>query len=52
METVAWRCSLKKVFLKISQFIKKDILAQVFSCEFPDVFREQRKGALGINELI
>ena len=44
VEAVAWRCSLKKVFLEISQifekissacnFIKKETLAQVFSCEF------------------
>ena len=40
---VTRRCSVKKVFLKISQnspvlrpetFIQEDILAQVFSCEF------------------
>ena len=56
LELVAWRCSVKRVLLKISQnslktpvleslfkkscmpevcnFIKKEPLAQVFSCEF------------------
>ena len=36
-ETVVRRCSVKKLFLEISQihnFIKKEILVQVFSCEF------------------
>ena len=40
-EAVARRCSVKKVFLEISQnsqegcnFIKKKTLTQVFSCEF------------------
>ena len=47
-EAFVWRCSVKKAFLEISQnsqentcaeseasnFIKKETLAQVFSCEF------------------
>ena len=39
------RCSIKKVFLRISQnaeacnFIKKEALAQVFSCEFCEIFK-------------
>ena len=39
-EAVAQRCSAKKVILEISRnsqvcnFIKKEVLAQVFSCEF------------------
>ena len=32
IEAVAQRCSVKKVF--VCNFIKKDTLAQVFSCEF------------------
>ena len=56
-EAVVWRCSIKKVFLEISQnlqdntcvrksfsafpkacnFIKKDSLTQVFSCEFWEI---------------
>ena len=52
-EAVVWRCSKKKVFLEISQNlqentcatepfliindIKKDSLAQVFSCEFCEI---------------
>ena len=61
-EAVVQRCSVKKVFLKISQnsqentcarasfliklqasvcnFIKKETLAQVFSCEFCEVFKK------------
>ena len=38
-ETVVRRYSVKKVFLEISQacnFIKKETLAQVFSCEFSE----------------
>ena len=47
-EAVVWRCSVKKVFLEISQnsqlpkacnFIKKGTLAQVFSCEFCEIFK-------------
>ena len=51
-EAVVQRCSVKKVFLKISQnsqentcarvyfnFIKKETLAQVFSCEFCKSFK-------------
>ena len=60
-EVVAWRCSVKKVFLEISEnsqentcagvfskqswrpqtsnFIKKETLAQVFSCEFCKIFK-------------
>ena len=39
-EAAIWMCCVKKVFLEISQnsqeinFIKKETLAQVFSCEF------------------
>ena len=42
-EAVALRCSIKKVFLEISQtsqscnFIKKKTLAQMFSCEFCEI---------------
>ena len=42
-EAVTERCSAKQVFLKTSQnlqncnFIKKETLAQVFSCEFCDI---------------
>ena len=48
-EAVIQRCSVKKVFLEISQnsqentcarvffFIKKETLAQVFSCEFCEI---------------
>ena len=46
-EAVARRCSVKKAFLEISQnsqenteacnFIKKETLAQVFSCEFCEI---------------
>ena len=36
-----WRCSVKKVFLEISQkacnFLKKEALAQVFFCEFWEI---------------
>ena len=37
------RCSVKKLFLKVSQnsqenFIKKETLAQMFSCEFCETF--------------
>ena len=59
-EVVVQRCSVKKVFLKISQnsqentcaslflnkvagatgnFIKKETLAQMFSCEFCEIFK-------------
>ena len=60
-ETVAWRCSVKEVFLKILQnslentcarvslliklqanvcnFVKKETLVQVFSCEFCEFLR-------------
>ena len=47
-QAVCWRCSIKIVFLEIAQnsqentcacnFIKKETLAQVFSCEFCEVF--------------
>ena len=42
--TVDWRCSINKVFLEISlasacNFIKKEALAQVFSCEFCKISR-------------
>ena len=47
-EAVAQRCSVKKVFLEISKnsqentcascnFIKKETLTQVFSCEFFEI---------------
>ena len=61
-ESVGQRCSVKNVFLKISQnsqentcdrvslllklqssacnFIKKETLAQVFSCQFSEIFKE------------
>ena len=53
IEAVGQRCSLKKVFLEISEnsrentcarpqscnFIKKETLAQVFSCEFWEIFK-------------
>ena len=38
-KAVARRCSVKKMFLEISQvcsFIKKEPLAQLFSCEFSE----------------
>ena len=45
-EAVVWRCSVKKVFLEISlnsqkacNFIKKETLAQVLSCEFCEIFK-------------
>ena len=49
-EAVARRCSVKKVFLEISQNsqghkvaglrpLKKEILAQVFSCEFYEIIK-------------
>ena len=40
-EAVFQRCSVKKVFLKISKifFIKKETLAQVVSCEFCEIFK-------------
>ena len=50
-KAVTWRCSVKKVFLEISQnsqentcvklktcnFIKKETLAQLFACEFCEI---------------
>ena len=49
IEAVAWRCSVKKVLLVISQnsrktpvpesLFKKETLAQVFSCEFCEISR-------------
>ena len=49
-EPVVHRCSVKRVFLKISQnsqenrpetcnFIKKETVEQVFSCEFHEIFK-------------
>ena len=48
-EVVAQRCSVKKVLLKTLQnsqentcakaFIKKEIFAQVFACEFCEIFK-------------
>ena len=49
-EAAICRCSVKKIFLKILQnsqentcgrvnFIKKETLAQVFSCEFCKIFK-------------
>ena len=35
-EAVAWRCSVKKVILKV---FKTETLAQVFSCEFCEIFK-------------
>ena len=60
-EAVVRRCSIKKVFLEILQnsqenFIKKESLAQVFSCEFWEIsknnfFTEQlRRLLLQVNE--
>ena len=55
-EAVLWRCSVKKVILKISQnsqkapmseacnFIKKETLAQVFSCEFCEILKNTSSG--------
>ena len=42
IEAVVWRCSVKKVFLEISacNFIKKESLAQVFSCGFCEISGE------------
>ena len=50
LEAVVRKCSIKKVFLKISQilqentragnFIKKETLAQVFSCEIAKFLRK------------
>ena len=52
-EAVVQRCSVKKVFLEISQisqekpeacnFIKKETLAQVFSCEFCEIINYKSK---------
>ena len=45
IEAVVQRCSVKKEFLEILQnsqennFIKKETLAQVFSCEFCKIFK-------------
>ena len=43
-EAVARRCSVKMVFLEISgwelRFIRKEALAQVFSCEFCEIFKK------------
>ena len=54
LEAVVRRCSVEKVFLEILQssqentcarisfvinFIKKETLAQVFSCEFREIFK-------------
>ena len=48
-----WRCSIKKIVLKdfakiqACNFIKKETLAQVFSSEFGDIFKNVFfKGAL------
>ena len=41
-EEVTRMCSAKKVFLKLRQaceFVKKDTLAQVFSCEFWEILK-------------
>ena len=50
LEAAIQRCSVKKVFLKLCKihrktpvpeaynFIKKEILAQMFSCEFCEIF--------------
>ena len=34
------RCSIKKAFLEASNFIRKETLAQEFSCEFCGVFKD------------
>ena len=42
LEAVAWGCSIKKVFLEIASahnFIRKETLAQVFSSEFCEIFK-------------
>ena len=43
-EAVPRKCSVKKVFLEISEeaynFIKKETLTQVFSCEFCEVSKK------------
>ena len=48
LEAVSWKCSVKKMFLKISQNSQeitcarvsyKKILALVFSCEFYEIFK-------------
>ena len=46
-EAVNQRCSVKKVFLEISQnspeacnFTKKETLAQMFSCEFCEISKK------------
>ena len=36
-EAVARRCSVKKVFCRPCNFIKKETLAQVFSCEYREI---------------
>ena len=33
-EVVAWRCSLKKVFLEILQNLQENICGRVYSCNF------------------
>ena len=39
-EAVVWRCSVKKVFLKVSQNSQEnETLSQLFSCEFCEIFR-------------
>ena len=53
-DAVAERCSVKKVFLEISQnsqentcaslFFKKETLAQVFSCEFCEISQNTSGG--------
>ena len=49
-EAAAWRCSVEKVFLEIPQnsqestpgnFIKKETLAHVFSCEFCEISKRK-----------
>ena len=42
IEAVAQRCSIKKVFLEICtayNYMKKRLWAQVFSCEFCEIFK-------------
>ena len=38
---VVQRCSVKKLQTEACNFIKKEILAQVFSCEFCEIFKNR-----------
>ena len=37
-ETVAWRCSVTQV-IEACNFVKKETSAQVFSCQFCEIFK-------------